>query len=119
METGPHEEGAYATKTGEDVSDVSSAHSPNEDMEESADDEEDARQSKWAQHSKGESVSASLPTKQVSNPEVNDTGSSSSSVKEQTALQYPLNVEPLDFAPPSEFGRLPSVSVGSSEEELR
>ena len=38
METGPHEEAAYATEeTGEDVSDVPSAHSPY--MEETADDE--------------------------------------------------------------------------------
>ena len=120
METGPHEEAAYATEeTGEEVSDVPSAHSPNEDMEETADDEEDARQLKRARHSKGESISVSSPTKQVSNPEVDDTGSSSPSAKEQAALQDPLNVEPLDSAPPSELGGLPSVSVGSSEEELR
>ena len=75
METGSHEEAAYATEEiGEDVSDVPSSHSPNEDMEETA---EDARQPKRARHSKGESISVSLPTKQVSHPEVDDTGSSS------------------------------------------
>ena len=61
-----------------------------------------------------------LPAKQVSNPEVDDMGSSSPSAKEQAELQDPLNVDPLDSAPPTEFGRLPSVSLGSSvDEELR
>ena len=78
METGPQEEAAYATEeTGEEVSDVPSAHSPNEDMEETAEDDEDICQPKRARHSKDESISVSLPTKQVSHPEVDDTGSSS------------------------------------------
>ena len=75
METGPHEQAAYATEeTWEEVSDVPSAHSPNEDMEETTEDDEGARQPKRARHSKAESISTSLPTKQVSNPEVDDTG---------------------------------------------
>ena len=101
------------------MSDLPSAHSPDDDYEVTDDDEEEARQPKQARNSKGESVSTSLPTKQVSNPDVDDTGSSSPSAKEQAAFQDPLNVEPLDSAPSSEFGRLPSVSIGRSEEELR
>ena len=101
------------------MSDVPSAHSPNEDMEETAEDDEDARQPKWAQHNKGDSASASSPAKQVSNPEIDDTRSSSPSAKEQAALEDPLIVEPLSSMPHSEFRRLPSISLASSEEELR
>ena len=120
MKTSPHEEAAYATEeTGEEVSGVPSAHSPTEDIEETAEDDEDARQPKRARHSKGDSALASSPAKQVSNPEMDDTGSSSPSAKEQAALENPLIVEHLSSAPPSEFRRLPSVSLASSEEELR
>ena len=94
--------------------DLPPAHSPDEDYEEMA------RQSKRARHSKGESASASSPAKHAANPEVDDTGSSSPSAKEQAELQDPLNMDPLDSAPLVEFGRLPSVSLGSDEDkELR
>ena len=117
METGPHEEAAYVMEeTGEEVLDVPSAHFLAEDIEETA--EDDACHPKWARHSKGDSSSASSPVKQVSNPEMDDTGSSSPSAKEQAALENPLVVEPLSSAPPSEFHWLPSISLGSSEEEL-
>ena len=53
-----------------------------------------------ARHSKGDSVSRSLPAKQVADPEVDYTGSSSPSAKESTELQDPLIVDPLDSAPP-------------------
>ena len=120
METGPHEEAAYATEeTGEELSDVPSTHSPTEDIEETAKDDEDARQPKWAWHNIGDSASASSLAKHVSNPEMDDTGSSSSSAKEQAALENPLTMEPLSSAPPSEFHWLPSVSFASSEEKLR
>ena len=120
METGPPEEAAYATEeTWEEVSDVPSAHSPAEDIEETAEDDEDTRHPKRARHGKGDSASASSPTKQVSNPKMDDTGSSSPSAKEQAVLDNPLVVEPLSSAPPSEFHRLPFVSLASSEEELR
>ena len=96
METGPHEEAAYVTEeTGDEALEVPSAHSPAKDIEETTDDDEDTRQSKWARHSKGESGSASSPTKPVSNPEVDDTGSSSLSAKEQATLENPLVIEPL------------------------
>ena len=120
METGPLEEAAYAMEEmGEEVSDVPSAHSPAEDIEEIAEDDEDTRHPKRARYSKGDSSSASSPVKKVSNPEMDDTGSSSPSAKEQAALDNPLVIEPLSSTPPSEFHRLPSVSLASSEEELR
>ena len=119
METRPHEEAAYLEEeAADDASEVPSAYSPADDIEETAEDEENMRQSKRARYSKGESVSASSPTKQ-SNPKVDDTGSSSPSAKEQATLDNPLVVEPLSSAPPSEFARLPSISLASSEEELR
>ena len=93
-------------------------YSPADDIEETAEDDENTRQSKRARYSKGESGSASSSTKQ-SNPEMDDTGSSSPSAKEQATLDNPLVVEPLSSALPSEFARLPSVSLASSEEELR
>ena len=120
METGPHEEAAYLVEeAADDASEVPSAYSPADDLEETAEDDEDTRQSKWVRYSKGESGSSSSPTKQVSNPEVDDTSSSFPSAKEQATLDNPLTIEPLSFAPPSEFHRLPSVSLTSSEEELR
>ena len=120
METGPHEEHAYVIEeTGDEASEVPSAHSPADDLEKTMDDDEDTRQLKRARYSKGESGSASSPTKQVSNPEVDDTGSSSPSAKEQATLENPLVIEPLSSVPPSEFHRLPSVSLAGSEEKLR
>ena len=119
VESGPHEEVAYLEEElADDASEVSSAYSPPDDIEETAEEEEETRQSKWAQYSKNESASASSPTKQ-SNPEMDDTGSSSPSAKEQTKLDNPLVVEPLNSALPSEFARLHYVSLASSEEELR
>ena len=109
METGPHEQAAYIEKeAADDASEVPSAYSPADDLEETAEDDENTRQLKRARYSKGESGSASSPTKQ-SNPKVDDTGSSSPSAKEQATLDNPLLVEPLSSAPPSEFARLPSV----------
>ena len=82
METGPNEEAAYAMEeTGEEVSNVPSAHSPAEDIEETAEDDEDTRHPKRARHGKGDSASASSPIKQVSNPEMDDTGSSSQALR--------------------------------------
>ena len=101
----------------DDASEIPSMYSPPDDIEETTEDEEETRQSKRARYSKGES-SASSPTKQ-SNPEMDDTGSSSPSAKEQTTLDNSLVVEPLNSALPSEFAQLPSVSLASSEEELR
>ena len=119
METGSHEEAAYVIEeTGDEASEVPSTHSPADDLEETVEDDEDTRQSKQAWYSKGESGSASSPTKQ-SNPEVDDTGSLSPSAKEHATLDNPLVIEPLSSAPPSEFDRLPSVSLAISEEELR
>ena len=119
MESGPHEEEAYIEEElADDASEVPSAYSSADDIEETAEDEENTRQSKQARYNKGESASASSPTKQ-SNPEMDDTGSSSSSAKEQATLDNPLVVELLSSALPSEFARLPSVSLASSEEELR
>ena len=41
METGPHEEAAYVTEeTGDEASEVPSAHSPTDDLEETAEDDE-------------------------------------------------------------------------------
>ena len=121
MENGPHEEAEYAIEEiGDDESELPSTHSPDKDYEEPAEDEDEARQSKRSRHSKGDSASGSSPAKQVADPEVADTGSSSPSVKESTELQDPLNVDLLDSAPPIAFGRLPSVSLDSEEdEELR
>ena len=119
MESGPHEEAAYLEEElADDASEVPSAYSPPDDIEETAEEEDEARQSKWARYSKGESASASSPTKQ-SNPEMDDTGSSSPSAKGEATLNKPLVVEPLDSAFPPEFARLPSVSLDSSEEEQR
>ena len=119
MESGPHEEAAYLEEElADDASEVPSAYSPVDDIEETAEEEDEARQSKQARYSKGESGSASSPTKQ-SNPEMDDTGSSSPSTKEQATLDNPLVVEPLDSALPTEFARMPSVFLASSEEELR
>ena len=59
----------------DDASEVPSTYSPVDDIEETAEEEDEARQSKRARHSKGESASASSPTKQ-SNPEMDDTFSS-------------------------------------------
>ena len=119
VESGPHEEAAYLDEeNADDVSEVPSAYSPVDDIEESAEEDEEPRQSKKARHSKGESASASSPTKQ-SNPDTDDTGSSSPGAKEKATLQDPLNVEPLDSAAPPVFARMPSVSLDSSEEELR
>ena len=82
VESGPHEEAAYLEEElGDDASEVPSAYSPPDDIEETAEDEEETCQSKRARYSKGESASASSPTKQ-SNPEMDDTGSSSPSTKE-------------------------------------
>ena len=84
MENGPHEEAEFADEeTREEVLDLPSTHCPDEDYEEDAGDEDKARQPKRARHSKGESASASLPTKQVSNPEVDDMGLSSPSAFQQ------------------------------------
>ena len=102
----------------DDASEVPSAYSPADDIEESTEDEDEQRQSKRARHSKGESGSASSPTKQ-SNPDMDDTRSSSPSAKGEATLNKPLTVEPLDSAAPPEFARMPSVSLDSSEEELR
>ena len=119
VESGPHEEAAYLDEDlADDASEVPSAYSPVDDIEESAEDEDEPCQSKRARHSKGEYGSASLPTKQ-SNPEMDDTGSSSPSAKGEATLNKPLVVEPLDSALPTDFARLPSVSLDSSEEELR
>ena len=75
--------GAGLRLGGDGVSGAStSAYSPADDLEETAEDDENTRQSKRARYSKGESGSASSPTKQ-SNPEVDDMGSSSPSAKEQ------------------------------------
>ena len=119
VESGPHEEAAYLDEElADDASEVPSAYSPADDIEETAEEEDEARQLKRARYSKGEPGSASSPMKQ-SKPEMDDTGSSSPSAKEQAALNNPLVVEPLDSAFPTEFARLPSVSLDSSEEELR
>ena len=119
VESGPHEEAGYLDEDlADDASEVPSAYSPADDIEESAEDEDEQRQSKRARHSKGESGSASSPTKQ-SNPDMDDTGSSSPSAKGEATLNKPLTVEPLDSAAPPAFARLPSVSLESSEEELR
>ena len=56
MESGPHEEAAYLEEKLDEI-------------EETAEAEEDTRQSKRARYIKGESASASSPTKQ-SNPEM-------------------------------------------------
>ena len=81
VESGPHEEAGYLDEDlADDASEVPSAYSPADDIEESAEDEDEQRQSKRARHSKGESGSASSPTKQ-SNPDMDDTGSSSPSAK--------------------------------------
>ena len=120
VESGPHEEAGYLDEDlADDASEVPSAYSPVEDIEESEEEEEEeTRQSKRARHSKGESASASSPTK-VENPDTDDTGSSSPGHKEKATLPPPLNVEPLDSAAPPVFARMPSVSLDSSEEELR
>ena len=119
VESGPHEEATFLDEDlADDASEVPSAYSPADDIEESAEDEDEPRQSKRARHSKGESGSASSPTKQ-SNPEMDDIGSSSPSAKGEAILNKPLLVEPLDSACPPVFARLPSVSLDSSEEELR
>ena len=119
VESGPHEEAGYLDEDlVDDASEVPSAYSPVEDIKESEEEEEELRQSKRARHSKGESASASSPTK-PENPDTDDTGSSSPGHKEKATLQSPLNVEPLDSAAPLVFARMPSVSLDSSEEELR
>ena len=87
MEDGPHEEADFAVEeTGEDESDLPSTHSPDKDYEETAEDEDEVPHSKRARHNKGESASGSSPAKQVANPKVDDTGSSSPSAKEQAEL---------------------------------
>ena len=119
VKSGPHEEAGYLDEDlADDASEVPSAYSPVDDIEDSAEEEEEPRQSKRARHSKGESASASSPTKQ-SNLDTDDTGSSSPGHKEKATLQPPLNVEPLDSTAPPVFARMPSVSLDSSEEELR
>ena len=119
VESAPHEEATLLDEElADDASEVPSASSPADDIEETVEEEDEPRQSKRARHSKGDSASASSPTKQ-SNPEMDDTGSSSPSAKVQATLNNPLVVEPLDSAFPTEFARLPSVSLESSEEELR
>ena len=89
METGPHEEATYLEEeAADDASEVPSAYSPADDLQETTEDDENTRQSKRVCYSKGESGSASSPTKQL-NPEVDDTGSSSPSAKEQATLDNP------------------------------
>ena len=89
VESGPHEEAAYLDEEhADDASEVPSAYSPTDDIEESVEEDEEPRQSKRARHSKGESGSASSLTKQ-SNLEMDDTGSSSPSAKGE-ATSTPL-----------------------------
>ena len=122
MENDPHEGTEYPKQepADDEESEIPSAHSPDEEWEDPADDEDNLQQLKRRCHNKGDSASGSSPAKRVADPEVANTGSSLPSANESTDPLDPLNMDPLDSALPMDFGRLPSVSLGSKDdEELR
>ena len=118
MENGPHEEAAFpAEEPADDEEELPSAHSPEEELEEVEVDEDEARPQKRPRQ--GDSAASSPSRHTTALEDDDDTGSSSPSARESNDPQEPLSVDPLDSAPPLEFGRMPSVSVDSDDEELR
>ena len=111
MENGPHEEAEFPEDKVDD-DEVPSATSPSEELEED-EDEEPLR--KRQRRKSGDSGSASSPVKEA---DVNEEGTSESSsgARHPSDLAEPLVVPPLGSAPPTEFARMASVSLGSEDD---
>ena len=119
MENGPHEEAKFPEQepVNDEELELPSVHTPEEELEEPADDEDKLGQPKRRRHDKGDSASGSSPAKRAAAAEVADTGSCSPSAKESNDPHKPLTVDPLGAAPPMDFSRLPSVSLSSEDDE--
>lgn len=112
MENGPHEEAEFPEDEVDD-DEVPSATSPSEELEEDDEDEEPLR--KRQRRKGGDSGSASSPVKEAGVNE-EETSESSSGARHPSDLAEPLVVPPLGSAPPTEFARMASVSLGSEDD---
>ena len=115
MENGPHTEAEFPEEDEVDDDEVPSATSPSEEVEE--DDEEQEPLQKRPRRKNGDSGSASSPVKEAS-VEIEEASESSSGARQPSALAEPLVVPPLGSAPPTEFARMASVSLGSDDDDV-
>ena len=111
MENGPHDEATFLEEQG-DKEDIPSAISPSEEVEEDEDDEEPAR--KKQKRRSGGSATASSPARDAA-AELEEDGLSSSGAKYLGDWNEPVAAPPVSSAPPPEFARMPSVSLGSDD----
>ena len=111
MENGPHEEAEVLKENEDDDDELPSANSPSGEVEEDDEDEEPLH--KRQRRRIGESALASSPAKQVEVENVDEVSESSSGDPAE-----PLVVPPLSSASPAGFARMPSVSLGSEEDDL-
>ena len=113
MENGPHEEAEFPEEDEVDDDEVPSATSPSEELE--GDDGDEEPLLKRQRRKRGDSGSASSPVKEagVENEEASE---SSSGAWYTSDLADPLVMPPLGSAPPTEFARMASVSLGSEDD---
>ena len=111
MENGPHDEATFLEEEG-DEDDLPSAISPSEEVEGDEDDEEPLRKKQKRQG--GDSATASSPAKDAT-AELEEDDASSSGAKNLGDWSAPMAAPPVSSAPPLEFARMASVSLGSDD----
>ena len=98
-----------------DDDEVPSATSPSEELEED-EDEEPLR--KRQRRKNGDPGSALSPVKEAGVENEEEASESSSGARHTSDLTEPLMVPPLGSAPPTEFARMASVSLGSEDDDV-
>jgi len=115
MENGPHDEAAFPEEE-EPEDDIPPAISPSEALEDDEEEEEEQPLSKRPRRARSDSASASSPVKEAA-AEGEEDGAQSSGTRHLDDVTEPLAVPPLDSAPPTMFARMPSVSLGSEDDD--
>ena len=116
MENGPHEEAEFPEDEEVDDDEVPSATSRSEELEEDDEDEEPLLKRLKRKNGDSASALASSPTKQADLENKDEASESSSGARRTSDLVEPVVASPLGFAPPTEFTRMASVSVGSEDD---
>ena len=116
MENGPHGEAEFPEEDEVDDDEVPSATSRSEELEEDDLDEEPLLKRLKRKNGDSASASASSPTKQADLENKDEASESSSGARRTSDLAEPVVASPLGFAPPTEFARMASVSVGSEDD---
>jgi len=112
MENGPHEEASFAEEE-ELEDDIPPAVSPSEELEDEEEEEQPLR--KRPRRRSCDSASASSPVKDA-DVEGGEDGDSSSGTRHLEDMGDPLAAPPISSALPTEFARMPSISLGSEDD---